>query len=46
MGRDKKAQAGRVAWVLPTRLGEVVLRRDVPDALVEAALDQVLGPSL
>ncbi len=43
MGRDKKAQAGRVAWVLPTRLGEVVLRRDVPDALVDSALDLVLS---
>jgi 3-dehydroquinate synthase len=43
MGRDKKAQAGRLTWVLPTAIGDVTLRRDVPDALVEAALDEVLG---
>jgi 3-dehydroquinate synthase len=43
MGRDKKAEAGRLAWVLPTRLGDVTIRRDVPDALVDRALDEVLG---
>ncbi len=42
MERDKKAQAGRLAWVLPTRLGAAEVRRDVPDALVDSALDAVL----
>ena len=43
MGLDKKARAGRLAWVLPTRLGDADVFRDVPDALVDAALDLVLG---
>jgi 3-dehydroquinate synthase len=43
MGLDKKAQAGRLAWVLPTGLGHAEVFRDVPDALVEDALDLVLG---
>ncbi len=42
MGLDKKAQAGRLAWVLPTRLGHADVFRDVPNALVEEALDLVL----
>jgi 3-dehydroquinate synthetase len=42
MGLDKKARAGQLAWVLPTRLGDVTVRRDVPEALVERALDEVL----
>jgi 3-dehydroquinate synthase len=40
---DKKGQQGRLAWILPTRLGDVVIRRDVPEAVVEAALDAVLA---
>jgi 3-dehydroquinate synthase len=43
MGLDKKARAGQLAWVLPTRLGDVTVRRDVPEALVERALDEVLS---
>jgi 3-dehydroquinate synthase len=42
MERDKKAQAGRLAWILPTTIGDVTVDRAVPDALVEAALDVVL----
>jgi 3-dehydroquinate synthase len=36
--RDKKVQAGRVRWVLPTTLGSVVVRDDVPEAVVRAAI--------
>ncbi|HZR99318.1 MAG TPA: 3-dehydroquinate synthase [Chloroflexota bacterium] len=43
MGLDKKAQAGRLAWVLPTRLGHADVFRDVPEPVVEAALDLVLA---
>ncbi len=43
MGLDKKAQAGRLTWVLPTRLGHADTFRDVPDALVDEALDLVLA---
>ena len=38
MRRDKKAVAGTLRFVLPTRLGEVELVPDVPEELVRAAL--------
>ena len=39
MKRDKKAAAGRMRFVLPTRLGEVELVDDVPEALVRDVLE-------
>ncbi|MEI8166904.1 MAG: 3-dehydroquinate synthase, partial [Chloroflexales bacterium] len=36
--RDKKVQAKQVRWVLPTKIGAVVLRDDVPEALVRQAI--------
>jgi 3-dehydroquinate synthase len=42
MELDKKGQQGRLAWILPTRLGDVMISRDVPEPIVEAALDTVL----
>jgi 3-dehydroquinate synthase len=36
--RDKKVRAGRVRWVLPTAIGSVAVRDDVPEELVRAAL--------
>lgn len=36
--RDKKVQARNVRWVLPTAIGSVVVRDDVPEALVRTAL--------
>jgi 3-dehydroquinate synthase len=38
MRRDKKAQAGRMRFVLPTRLGRVETFGDVPEALVREVL--------
>lgn len=43
MQLDKKAQAGQLAWILPLRLGEAVIRRGVPAEVVEQALDRVLA---
>jgi 3-dehydroquinate synthase len=43
MGRDKKAQAGRLTWILPTRIGAVEICSDVSEALVEEAIDIVLS---
>ena len=40
MRRDKKAVAGKMRFILPTRLGEVKLFDDVPEALVRAVLEQ------
>jgi len=37
--RDKKVQAKRVRWVLPTAIGRVVVRDDVPEAAVRAVLE-------
>ncbi|GAB4445759.1 MAG: 3-dehydroquinate synthase [Chloroflexi bacterium OHK40] len=39
--RDKKVRAGRIRWVLPTALGHVVVRDDVPEAVVRSALQAV-----
>jgi shikimate kinase/3-dehydroquinate synthase len=40
---DKKVQDRKVRWVLLNRIGSPVLRYDVPDDVVAAALDSVLG---
>jgi len=39
---DKKVQGKRVRWVLLEGIGRPVLRDDVPDEVVQAALDAVL----
>ena len=39
---DKKVQHKRVRWVLLQGIGEPVLRDDVPDEIVQSALDAVL----
>jgi shikimate kinase/3-dehydroquinate synthase len=43
LGSDKKRSAGRQRWVLPCRGGGVVLRDDVPEDRVAAALAAVSG---
>ena len=39
MKRDKKAAGGRMRFILPTRIGEVKLFDDVPEAIVRAVLE-------
>lgn len=39
MRRDKKADAGRMRFILPTKLGEVKLFDDVPEQLVRDVLE-------
>lgn len=39
MRRDKKAVGGKMRFILPTRIGEVKLFDDVPEALVRAVLE-------
>jgi 3-dehydroquinate synthase len=39
MRRDKKAVGGKMRFILPTKLGEVKLFDDVPEALVRAVLE-------
>lgn len=41
--RDKKVQAGKVRWVLPTTIGQVVVRSDVPIEVIEQVLSSSAG---
>ena len=41
MSMDKKTSRGVIRWVLLEGIGRATTRRDVPDALVDAALDSV-----
>ncbi len=43
ISRDKKAEAGRVAFVLPVEIGRVVIRSDVPLQIVRSALKDALS---
>jgi 3-dehydroquinate synthase len=38
--RDKKVSAGKIRWILPTRVGEAVVRTDVPELLVQSVLSE------
>jgi 3-dehydroquinate synthase len=42
MRKDKKAVAGRMRFILPTKLGEVALFDDVPEADVRAVLESAM----
>ncbi|MFB3923141.1 MAG: 3-dehydroquinate synthase [Terriglobia bacterium] len=39
--RDKKAVGGRIHWVLPQRVGKVIITPEVPDSEVAAAFQDV-----
>jgi 3-dehydroquinate synthase len=41
--RDKKTVQNRINFVLPVKIGEVVVRGDVPIAAVQQAIDRALG---
>ncbi|HVG19098.1 MAG TPA: 3-dehydroquinate synthase, partial [Blastocatellia bacterium] len=43
MDRDKKAESGRAAFVLPVEIGRVVVRSDVPPQVVRSALSDALA---
>ncbi len=43
MTHDKKAEAGRVAFVLPVEIGRVVIKSDLPPRLVRSALKDALA---
>jgi len=43
IGLDKKREGSRTTWILPAGLGDVRVTSDVPDSVVEDALDLVLG---
>ncbi len=41
--RDKKARRGKVAWVMPRRLGHAEIGHEVPSALVRRVVTRALG---
>jgi 3-dehydroquinate synthase len=41
MHSDKKAEEGRIAMILPTAIGTVLVRRSIPPSLIESALEEV-----
>ena len=43
MAHDKKAEAGRLAFVLPITIGRVVVRTDVPLQIIRSALKATLS---
>jgi len=43
MFRDKKSDAGRIAFVLPVKIGRVVIRSDVPPRIISSALREALS---
>ena len=44
MSRDKKVAAGKQRWILLESIGQVVVRDDVPDDVVDRAIELVAGP--
>jgi len=38
---DKKVKSGRVRFILPDRIGHVVIRDDVPESLVREAVESL-----
>ena len=40
---DKKVRSGRIRFVLPERIGSVVVRDDVPPELVRSAIESLRG---
>jgi 3-dehydroquinate synthase len=44
MQHDKKVQAGRTRWILPTRIGHAQIYKDVPLEDVQAAIEAVCHP--
>jgi 3-dehydroquinate synthase len=45
MAYDKKARAGLVRFVLPTRIGQVIVRDDVPLELAKHAIESLTAPA-
>lgn len=43
MFRDKKSDAGRIAFILPVKIGRVVIKSDVPPRIVSSALREALS---
>ena len=44
LSHDKKVRQGRLHWVLPTRIGHVLVTPDVPSAMVQAVVHERIRP--
>jgi 3-dehydroquinate synthase len=42
MQRDKKAEAGRIAFILPVEIGRVVIKSDLPLSLIRSSIKETL----
>lgn len=42
MQRDKKAESGRIAFILPVTIGRVVIKSDLPLPLIKSAIKETL----
>src|SRR5205085_2052375 len=40
--RDKKAEAGRIAFVLPVEIGRVIIKSDLPLPLIRSSIKETL----
>jgi 3-dehydroquinate synthase len=45
MTHDKKVAQGKIPFILPTRVGEVIVRDDIPPEIVRAAIKELLASS-
>jgi 3-dehydroquinate synthase len=45
MTHDKKVAQGKIPFILPTRIGEVTVRDDIPQEIVRAAVKELLASS-
>jgi 3-dehydroquinate synthase len=43
MGFDKKVRGGKIRFILPERIGRVVIRDDVPPEVVREAVESLKG---
>ncbi|MDQ3010982.1 MAG: 3-dehydroquinate synthase [Acidobacteriota bacterium] len=42
MAHDKKVAQGKLPFILPTRIGDVIVRDDIPPAIIRAAVRELL----
>ena len=42
MAHDKKVAQGKLPFILPTRIGEVVVRDDITPTIIRAAVRELL----
>jgi 3-dehydroquinate synthase len=43
MAHDKKVAQGKLPFILPTRIGDVIVRDDIPPAIIRAAVRELLN---